>query len=85
MEIESRLFMSFRMLLTPEDAQQFRPVFKQNQGARHHGMVRQAQRNHQVQLRLAGNAVMNGETSLPASRFAAHAAAVAVSLQHGLT
>ena len=41
-KIESRLFMSFRMLLTPEDAQQFRPVFEQNQGARHHGMVRQA-------------------------------------------
>ncbi len=76
--------MSFRMLLTPEDAQQFWPVFEQNQGAGHHGMVRQAQCNHHVQLRLAGNAVMNGETSLPASRFAAHAASMAITLQHGL-
>ena len=40
MKIESRLFMSFRVLLPPENSQQFRPSFEQNQGARHHGMVR---------------------------------------------
>ena len=32
--VESRLFMGFRVLLTPEDPQQLRPVFEQNQGAR---------------------------------------------------
>ena len=76
--------MRFWVLLTPERAQELRPVFKQNQGARHHGMVRKTQRNHQVQLRLAGNPVVNGKASLPASGLAAHAASVGITLQHNL-
>jgi len=40
-EIESRLFMRFWVLLTPEHPKQLRPVLKENQGA--------SQRNHQVQ------------------------------------
>ncbi len=57
-EVENNLLMSFRMLLTPQDAQQLWPLTTQKPRSRHLRMASQAKRNHQLWIVIAWHPVV---------------------------
>jgi hypothetical protein len=77
--------MPFGMLLPPQLQQQRRHLRKHGFGPMDLRMTSRAERNHQVQNRLARNAVMNSDRSLDATGSLADAASVLISLQNLLS
>jgi len=77
--------MPFGMLFSPQLQQQRRHLRKHSFGSMHLRMTARAERDHQVQYRLARNAVMDSDRPLIATGSLADAASVLIPLQNLLS
>ena len=84
-KVQGRLLMPFGMLLPPQLQQQRRHLRKYGFGSMDLRMTARTERDHQVQNRLAGNAVMDSDRPLIATGSLADAASVLIPFQNLLS